>query len=204
MRRRILLASAALPLLPRIALAQGDPRQAGRMAMAAANAGRWAEAESLARNADPAIAKTVTWLRLQQRGQGSASEIVGFVLANPDWPGQDNLGRRAEETLAGDADDALATSYVAAKPPRTMDGYQRLADALQRGAVAQGVQHRLGIGQARYAGGVHKTCDLHSAKAAGQGTIDQRHLVRRGQRRLLVLEPVAWRHLHDFDRLVHV
>jgi len=132
MRRRILLASAALPLLPRPLRAQGDARAAGRRALDAAAAGRWAEAESAARGADPAIAKVVTWLRLQQRGQAGAAEIVDFLTANPDWPGQETLGRRAEEALAAESDDALALRYFAAQPPRSLDGYQRLADALQR------------------------------------------------------------------------
>ncbi len=136
MRRRILLASAALPLLPRPLRAQGDARSAGRRALDAAAAGRWAEAETAARGADPAIAKVVTWLRLQQRGQASAGEIVTFLLANPDWPGQGNLTRRAEEALATDPDDALALRYFAAQPPRSLEGYQRLADALQRAGKA--------------------------------------------------------------------
>ncbi|TCZ65339.1 lytic transglycosylase domain-containing protein [Roseicella aquatilis] len=143
MRRRPLL---VLPLLfPAAALAQtaalggaGSQRAAGRQAIALAQAQRWAEAEATARGADPLIRTYVTWLRLQQRGQAaSAAEIVGFVLANPDWPMQDTLARRVEEVLAFDPDDGLAAQWFAARSPRTLDGYGRLADALARAGRAE-------------------------------------------------------------------
>ncbi|NOG73187.1 lytic transglycosylase domain-containing protein [Roseicella sp. DB1501] len=145
MRRRSLLALSVLlgvPLLPlglrgdAAAQSAADPaaaRAAGRQALALAQAQRWAEAEAAAQAADPPIRKYVTWLRLQQRGQAAgAAEVVGFVLANPDWPGQDMLGRRAEELLAADPDDELAAQWFAARAPRSLDAYQRLADALGR------------------------------------------------------------------------
>ncbi|MFC7473841.1 lytic transglycosylase domain-containing protein [Dankookia sp. GCM10030260] len=139
MRRRSLLALPAA-LLPGAALAQptafagGEAtRLAGRQAVALAQAQRWAEADAAAQSADPLIRKYVTWLRLQQRGQAAgAAEVIGFALGNPEWPGQDLLGRRVEETLAFDPDDSLATQWFAARAPRSMDGYQRLADVLAR------------------------------------------------------------------------
>ncbi|TDH63647.1 lytic transglycosylase domain-containing protein [Dankookia rubra] len=142
MRRRSLL---ALPLLvPATAVAQPAAlagaeaaRLAGRQAMALAQAQRWAEAEAAAQSADPLIRKYVTWLRLQQRGQAAgAAELIGFALGNPDWPGQDMLGRRVEEALAFDPDDDLATQWFAARAPRSLDGYQRLADTLARAGRA--------------------------------------------------------------------
>ncbi|MDO9712995.1 lytic transglycosylase domain-containing protein [Paracraurococcus lichenis] len=138
MRRRALLAlSAALaapPARAQPAVAGAEAmRAAGRQAVALANAQRWAEAEAAAQAADPLIRTYVAWLRLQQRGGASgAAEVVGFALGNPDWPGQETLGRRAEELLASDADDVLAAQWFAARAPRTLDGYQRLADALAR------------------------------------------------------------------------
>ena len=87
--------------------------------------------------ADPPIRKYVTWLRLQQRGQAAgAAELIGFALGNPEWPGQDMLGRRVEEALAFDPDDVLATEWFAARAPRSLDGYQRLADTLARAGRA--------------------------------------------------------------------
>src|SRR3954468_18178669 len=138
MRRRSLLALPAL--LPAAALAQPQAlagaeamRLAGRQAVAFAQAQRWAEADAAAQSADPLIARYVTWLRLQQRGQAAgAAELIGFALGNPEWPGQDTLGRRVEETLAFDPDDGLAAQWFSARAPRSLDGYQRLADALAR------------------------------------------------------------------------
>lgn len=141
MRRRLLLrlplTLAALPPLahaqpPELAGAEAV-RAAGRRAVALANAQKWPEAEAAAQGAEPLIRKFVTWMRLQARGSGaSAAEIVAFGLANPEWPGQDTLARRAEEALATDPDDRLAVEWFAARAPRTLDGFQRLADALTR------------------------------------------------------------------------
>ena len=51
------------------------------------------------------------------------------------------LGRRVEETLAFDPDDSLAAQWFAARNPRSLDGYQRLADALARaGRPAEATQ----------------------------------------------------------------
>ncbi|TDG14668.1 lytic transglycosylase domain-containing protein, partial [Paracraurococcus ruber] len=140
MRRRSLLALPALLLagpsdpLAQPAVAGGEAmRAAGRQAVALAQAKRWAEADQAAQGADPLIRAYVTWLRLQERGGAAgAAEIIGFALDRPDWPGQDTLARRAEELLAYDPDDGLVAQWFAARGPRTLDGYQRLADALAR------------------------------------------------------------------------
>jgi soluble lytic murein transglycosylase len=113
-------------------------RAAGRRAIASASAQRWAEAEAAAQSADPLIRKIVGWMRLQYRSAGaSAAEIIGFALENPDWPGQEALGRRAEEALAEDPDDDLAFRYFAIQAPRGLEGYQRLADGLTRAGHAE-------------------------------------------------------------------
>ncbi|MBV1798230.1 lytic transglycosylase domain-containing protein [Siccirubricoccus sp. G192] len=148
MRRRSLfrLPLAILPPLGLLApAARAQPRAsmpaipttgqqaAGRQAVALANAGRWPEAMAVAEGADPLICKLVAWMRLQSRGSGAtAAEILAFALANPDWPGQIALTRRAEEALATEPDDALALEWFAARAPRSLEGYQRLADALAR------------------------------------------------------------------------
>ena len=153
MRRRSLLAlPLAAPLLsfPRPAPAQiaaagaaaEAERAAGRLAIALAAQQRWAEAEAAAQGADPLIRKVVTWMRLTARGNGNggngttAAEIVRFGLLHPDWPGQDALARRAEEALAAEPDDALALDWFAARPPRFLEGFQRLAEALARAGKA--------------------------------------------------------------------
>ena len=117
-------------LLSSPAIAQGA-REAGRAALAAAQSGRWAEAQAAAAGADPLLAKLVTWQRLSQRGgAASAAEVIGFIESAPDWPGQDALQRRAEELLANDPDDALALRFHAPRPARTLDGAARHVAAL--------------------------------------------------------------------------
>ncbi|MCU0945230.1 MAG: lytic transglycosylase domain-containing protein [Rubritepida sp.] len=121
-----------LPTLPLPALAQAGGRaDAARQALAAAQAGRWSEAQALAAQADPLIAKMVLWMRFTQRGgAASAPEIVGFIESAADWPMQDALQRNAEALLAADSDDALALRFFAPRPARTLDGAARHVGAL--------------------------------------------------------------------------
>jgi soluble lytic murein transglycosylase len=144
-RRAVLAAAAALvaPAAPaqqakpgtrRPAAPAGDADAAGRLALAHADAGRWAEAEATARDAAPIVAKYVTWRRLTARSGGATAwEIVRFGLENPDWPSPDTLAQRAEEALAYDADDGLAGQWFAAQPPRRLEGHRRLAEMQARG-----------------------------------------------------------------------
>ncbi len=166
MRRRSLLPLPAL-LLAAPALAQGtpprpaprpaaptqgDPRlAAGRNALAHANAGRWREAEAAAAQADPLVGKVVQWIKLQQRDGGTAWEVASFVLDNPEWPGQDQLARRAEEMLETSADDDLALRFFTLRPPRSLDGFQRLANAQRAAGKARDADATLARGWAEAA-----------------------------------------------------
>ncbi len=117
---------ALLILLPGLSLAQGlDPPC--RAALAAASAARWAES---GRCADPVANKTIAWLRLLT-GPASAGEFEQFLAANPDWPMQAALARRAEEAHAALADDAAVRRWFGAHPPRTVAGRLRYALALE-------------------------------------------------------------------------
>lgn len=108
-------------------------REAGRQALAAAQANRFADAESYAAAADPLARKLVTWMRVQSRAApASAPEIVAWLEANPDWPLPETIARRAEEALAGEPDDALVLRHFGRIPPKGLDGAQRYADALNR------------------------------------------------------------------------
>ncbi|MDB5414253.1 MAG: transglycosylase [Rubritepida sp.] len=127
---RPFLALLILLLVSQTALAQ-PTREAGRQALAAAQAQRWGEAQSAAAGADPLIAKMVTWMRLSQRGgAATAAEMLGFIDSVADWPSQDALARRAEELLVIEPDDELALRYFAARPARTLDGATRHVTAL--------------------------------------------------------------------------
>lgn len=104
-------------------------RAAGRAALAAANAGRLAEAESLAAGADPIVRRIVTWIRLQRPNEAGAAEILAFLSNHPDWPLRETLLRRAEDAAI---DDALAVRLAANGPLRTLAGAQRATEALLR------------------------------------------------------------------------
>ena len=137
---------------PRLPAASPAMRDFGRNALAHASAGRWREAEYAATQADPLIAKLVLWLKLQQRDTGAiipavtAWEVVSFLQDNPDWPAQDLLGRRAEELLRTSADDELALRFFSLRAPRSLDGYQRLAEALRQAGKTPEAQTVLGRG----------------------------------------------------------
>lgn len=126
----------ALPLLFALALpAAAQPwasqaeRAAGRAALAAANAGRLAEAEALAAGADPIVRRIVTWIRLQRPNEAGAAEILAFLAENPDWPLRETLLRRAEEAAI---EDAVAIRLASSGPLRSLAAAQRAADALLR------------------------------------------------------------------------
>jgi soluble lytic murein transglycosylase len=133
LRLSVGLLAPAAPALPQSPADAGGARAAGRLAVAHAQAGRWPEAEAAAQGAHPLIRKLVLWMRLQARGAGApAADIAAFALANPEWPAQDVLARRTEEALATDPHDALALQWFAARAPRALEGYARLAEALSR------------------------------------------------------------------------
>lgn len=139
MRRLLILALLVLPLpVAAQPWAPEGARLAGRQALAAAAAQRWAEAESFAAAADPLAAKIVLWMRLVNRtAPASAAELVGFIAANPDWPFPETLARRAEAALAAEGEDALALAHFARSPARTLQGALRHAEALDRAGRAQ-------------------------------------------------------------------
>lgn len=140
--RRLLL---SLPLLlpGTAAIAQTASSQAaritaGKAAIAAANGGRWAEAETYAAAADPLVVKIVLWMRLTHRtAPAKAAELVGFLRDNPDWPQVDTIARRAEAAFGGPADDPLVLAHFSSLPPRSLAGALRHAEALTRGVRPQ-------------------------------------------------------------------
>jgi len=138
LRMRPLLILLPLLLATGTALAQpwanDQARAAGRQAVAAAQAGRFTEAEALAAQADPLARKLLTWMRLQSpTGGASAAELVGWIDANPDWPLPETMARRAEQALLAEANnDTLVLRQFTRSAPRTLEGTQRLADALTR------------------------------------------------------------------------
>ena len=109
-------------------------RAAGRMAIAASNAGRWAEADSFAAVADPLARKLTTWIRLGNRAApATGAELAAFIDENPDWPMPDTLIRRAEEAIAGGLlPDTDMLRLYARNSPRTLAAALALAEVLAR------------------------------------------------------------------------
>lgn len=108
---------------------------------AAVEAGRWEAARTLlARGNHPVANKLFRWLELQTPRSGASFEdIVQFAEANPDWPNQDTLARRAEEALLDRrVDDTLVLAWFGTRGALTPDGAQRHAEAL----MAQGQRER--------------------------------------------------------------
>jgi len=87
------MAILLLSCLPVAALAQTP---ASPQIMADVKSGNFQAAEALAAaTGDPLMSKLVTFFRLTDPGGGSADEINAFIAANPDWPDQGLLARRA-------------------------------------------------------------------------------------------------------------
>lgn len=140
MRRALPILLAIFLALPLSSLpARAQPwaseaqRAAGRQALAAAQANRFADAEALAASANPVARKLVTWMKVQSRTSGATgAEIAAWLAANPDWPLPETISRRAEEVLATDPDDAVVLRHFTRSAPRTIQGAQRFAEALSR------------------------------------------------------------------------
>ncbi len=138
---------AALVATPSLGPLLSDSER-GRLAAAysALEAGRRDEARALVATTSHALAaKVFQWLdMLQPRSGAMFQDIVRFIEANPDWPANDGLRRRAEEALGDGADDASVLAWFEHRPPLTADGALRFAEALgnagQSGRAAEVVR----------------------------------------------------------------
>ncbi len=101
-------------------------------AFAAAARGRWARAHSLAAGAKSrTLAKAIDWLDMGRPGTNrDFGEIAAFRDANPKWPGQGALLRRAEESMTERVADDVVLKWFATHTPQTTDGRIRLISAL--------------------------------------------------------------------------
>lgn len=111
-----------------------EQREIYSKAFAAADAGNWDEVRRLADKGGNALAnKVLRWIELQQPRSGASFEdLAAFIDANPDWPMQDVLMRRAEEALVERTDDSVVMAWFALRGPATVDGAMRYAEALFR------------------------------------------------------------------------
>ncbi len=99
-------------------------------AFGAAKAGDWQGATLRARVADKEVgADIIAWVRLRD-GAASFDEYADFLARDGDWPGRDQIRRRAEAKLPATMTPAEVVAFLGAEPPLTPRGALRLANAL--------------------------------------------------------------------------
>lgn len=129
-----LLAFGFLGLASQTALAALRPDQVAsiRAALAAAEKSDWVQAQQRAQQSGvPLAVKLIDWMEMRRMGaRQSFDQIAAFIAANPNWPSQDALKRRAEEAMDGGVSDVAVRAWFQASPPRTPDGATRYALAL--------------------------------------------------------------------------
>ena len=113
--------------------APARPHSLADQAIQAADANRWADAESLAtQTGDRLVEKLVAWMDLSRPGTDASFErISAFIRANPDWPAIGSLRRRAEDAIPQSADPAMIVGWFKDYPPTTPGGITLYADSLQ-------------------------------------------------------------------------
>jgi soluble lytic murein transglycosylase len=113
-----------------------------RSALAEAQNGDWNRAYAdAAVTEDPLPLKMLRWMDYARPGApGRFPEIAEFIERNPDWPGQKNLRRHAEEALASES-DAVAAEWLQRYPPISATGRVREAEiALNAGDIDDGTE----------------------------------------------------------------
>lgn len=105
-----------------------------RAVLVTANAGQWQAAEKLFTAQTPPIhRKIVNWLRLTDpRGKSEFAEVATFLAANPAWPWQLTLRRRAEALMPASLSPARTIAWFTANPPLTATGKSRLIAAHEK------------------------------------------------------------------------
>ncbi len=103
-----------------------------RAAFLAMNANAWDSALAAAAGAeDPVLAKVLQGLNLaREESEASFTEVVGFIIANPEWPNLGDLRRSAERRMPDDLPPAFAAAWFADYPPLTFNAVMRFGDAL--------------------------------------------------------------------------
>ncbi|HTC17896.1 MAG TPA: lytic transglycosylase domain-containing protein [Stellaceae bacterium] len=109
-------------------LSDGD-RKLYQAAFAAAEKGdmraAWIQADKAS---DPLPALALKWLSLTRGGSGASFlDITQFVTDHPDWPSQQLLEQRVEESMSG-ASDADVSAWFSNHPPVSFNGKLREAE----------------------------------------------------------------------------
>ncbi len=112
-------------------LSAGDSRVA-KAAFKAADQERWKKAARLSAKAEnPLLLKTFKWFDYSRPGgSGSFAEIAAFITANPDWPYQNLLARRAEEAMTVSLDPLIILDWFKDRHPLSTAGRTQYIRAL--------------------------------------------------------------------------
>ena len=126
----VLLLVAGL-IQPAAAQASSEAKMA-RDALSAARKDHFAEADRLARQAkSKVLGKLVKWIAYTSPRSGAGfGDITAFIAANPDWPLQSQLQKRAEESITAATPTAEVLAWFQSHPPVTADGGMAYARAL--------------------------------------------------------------------------
>jgi soluble lytic murein transglycosylase len=105
---------------------------AARTAMADIDRGRWNDAYSVAEGAHfPLLNKIVAWLDYTRQGTAASfAQISAFIVQNPDWPMQNALRKRAEDSIDDTVQPSVLIKWFQANPPLTPGGAGRYIDSL--------------------------------------------------------------------------
>jgi len=106
--------------------------KAYREAFAHAQRGRFEDAHQwAARASDKLLGTALKWMHyVEPRSGASFAEITRFISANPSWPQQTTLRRRAEEAITVATPAAEMLAWFDANPPVTVDGKMAYGGAL--------------------------------------------------------------------------
>lgn len=143
MRLTAFLLAMLLFAAPSWARLSQEERMVYREAFALAQDGRLEEARRTAAYAtEPLLQKTLRWLAYQDTAsEAGFAEISQFVRANPDWPAQTALRRRAEETMPAALSDVDVVAWFTRYEPVTGAGaYRYLRALLARGETKRAAE----------------------------------------------------------------
>jgi len=149
-----------------------------RQAFAAADRGKWDEARRLAaRSHDKLAAKVIAWREMRAMGNNVPfADIARFIDDNPDWPGMDQLRRRAEEAIDEATPSRLVLAWFGKREPVTFDGRVALARALE--ATGKTAEARAQIRRAWVTGDFNSKQEVRFVKQFGKQLTEADHRAR--------------------------
>lgn len=140
---RFFLALFSLFLLAAPARAADTEAKYYHRAFAAIESNNPQQAESLAaRGPDPLLNKIVRGYAMALPGNDYRfEELNAFIAANPHWPGLKGIQMIAERKMPANAVPSQVVAWFSARPPVTLTGFVRYADALNQSGMEQAAEN---------------------------------------------------------------